>query len=50
MRIGDVVIYQGQRYILCGLDPMGVPERLAEIQDVQTGKRFRVPVAELTPA
>lgn len=50
MQLGDVVIYHGRRYILRGLDPMGVPERRAEIEDTQTGQRFRVPVAELTAA
>ncbi len=48
MRIGDPVIYQGRRYILRGLDPMGVAARRAEIEDVKTGKRFRVPVAGVT--
>jgi hypothetical protein len=48
MRIGDPVTYEGRRYVLRGLDPMGVPDRRAEIEDAETGERFRVPVSELT--
>ena len=47
MRIGDPVTYQGKRYILRGLDPMGIPDRLADIEDVETGEVIRVPFAEL---
>jgi len=50
MRIGDPVIYQGRRYVLRGLDPMGVPDRRADLEDVETGELIRVPVAELEPA
>ena len=47
MRIGDPVTYQGRRYVLRGLDPMGIPDRLADIEDVETGEVIRVPVSEL---
>ena len=50
MRIGDPVTYQGRRYILRGLDPMGVAGRRAELEDVKTGKRIRVPAADVAPA
>ena len=50
MRIGDPVTYQGRRYVLRGLDPMGVPDRNADLEDVETGERIRVPVADLEPA
>ena len=30
-----------------GLDPMGVPERRADLEDVQTGEALRVPIAQL---
>jgi hypothetical protein len=49
MRIGDPVIYQGRRYVLRGLDPMGIPDRLADIEDADTGAVIRVPVSELSP-
>jgi hypothetical protein len=47
MRIGDPITYQGKRYVLRGLDPMGIPDRLADIEDVETGEVIRAPVAEL---
>ena len=47
MRIGDPVTYQGRRYVLRGLDPMGIPDRLADIEDIETGEVIRVPVSEL---
>jgi hypothetical protein len=49
MRLGDTVIYRGRRYVLRGLDPMGVPDRLADIEDVETGEVIRAPVSELKP-
>jgi hypothetical protein len=49
MRIGDPVTYRGKRYVLRGLDPMGVPDRNADLEDPETGERIRVPVAELQP-
>ena len=49
MRIGDSITYQGRRYVLRGLDPMGVPERRAELEDPDTGKRIRVPISEIQP-
>jgi hypothetical protein len=47
MRIGDPVTYQRRRYVLRGLDPMGIPDRLAEIEDVETGEVIRVPISEV---
>ena len=47
MRIGDPVTHQGRRYVLRGLDPMGIPDRLADIEDVETGEVIRVPLSEL---
>jgi hypothetical protein len=47
MRIGDPVTYEGRRYVLRGLDPMGVPDRNADLEDCETGERIRVPVAQL---
>ncbi|MDX6438948.1 MAG: hypothetical protein QOF45_1531 [Gaiellaceae bacterium] len=49
MRIGDSVTYQGRRYVLRGLDPMGIPDRCADIEDVETSEVIRVPVSELVP-
>jgi hypothetical protein len=47
LRIGDHVVYDGRTYVVLGLDPMGVPGRRADLEDVETGERRRVPVAEL---
>ena len=50
MRIGDLLDYEGKRYILRGLDPMGVPDRRADLEDVETGESIRVPISELADA
>ena len=50
MRIGDLLDYEGKRYILCGLDPMGVPDRRADLEDAETGETIRVPIALLDGA
>ncbi len=50
MRIGDPLTYQGRRYVLRGLDPMGVPDRRADLEDTETGELIRVPLAELGAA
>jgi hypothetical protein len=47
MNIGDLVTYQGQPYVLRGLDPMSVPDRRAELEDPASGERIRVPLAEV---
>ncbi|MGH3072520.1 MAG: hypothetical protein ACRDNB_09680 [Gaiellaceae bacterium] len=50
MRIGELVTYAGRRYVVRGLDPMGVPDRRADLEDVETGARLRVRIAELERA
>jgi hypothetical protein len=47
MQIGDTVTYEGRLFVLRGIDPMGVPDRRAELEDTETGEVIRVPVAEL---
>ncbi len=47
MRIGEHLDYEGTKYIVRGLDPMGVPERRADLEDAETGELIRVPIAEL---
>jgi hypothetical protein len=49
LRIGDHVAYDGRVYVVLGLDPMGVPGRRADLEDLETGERLRIPVAELDP-
>jgi hypothetical protein len=50
MRIGDTVLYEGQEFILRGLDPMSVENRQAELQDPETGEVVRVPLDDVTEA
>jgi hypothetical protein len=47
MRIGDTVLYEGQEFILRGLDPMSVEDRQAELQDPDTGEVIRVPLDQV---
>jgi hypothetical protein len=50
MRIGETVIYKGRRWVLRGIDPMGVPKRRADIEDAETGELLRVPISDLSEA
>jgi hypothetical protein len=47
MRIGDHLTYEGRLFVLVGLDPMGVTDRRAELEDPATGERLFVPVCAL---
>ena len=49
MKIGDLVLHQGRCYYLRGLDPMSVPNRLAILEDAETGEEVSVPVDEIEP-
>jgi hypothetical protein len=49
MNIGDLVLYQGRRYYLRGLDPMSVPDRQAMLEDAETGEEVSVPIDEVEP-
>ena len=49
MKIGELVLYEGRRYYLRGLDPMSVPERQAFLEDAMTGEARAVPLDELEP-
>ncbi|HEY7794844.1 MAG TPA: hypothetical protein VIA10_12630 [Gaiellaceae bacterium] len=50
MRIGDTVIYRDEPYILRGLEPMGLPDRRADLEDPRTGEVIRVLLAEVQPS
>jgi len=43
MTIGDFVLYDGRRYRLRGIDPMSVTERHAELEELESSERLRVP-------
>ena len=47
MKIGDLVLHDGRRYYLRGLDPMGVPQRQAFLEDAFPGEARAVPADEL---
>ena len=47
MEIGDVVLFHGRTLRLLGHEPMSVPNRRAQVEDVATGERFDVPYDEL---
>ena len=49
MEIGDLVIWKGRAYVLRGLEPMSVPDRRAELEDVETGEHIVVPLTEVSP-
>jgi hypothetical protein len=49
MNLGDRVIYEGCAYLLRGLDPMSVPRRLAQLEDLATGEIVSAPFDELEP-
>lgn len=50
MHIGDKVLHRGRVFVLLGHDPMSVPDRLAQVEDPETGERLIVPLDELEPA
>ena len=43
MEIGEVLNYGGRSYVLLGMEPMSVPDRKAELEDVETGEILSVP-------
>jgi hypothetical protein len=47
MNIGEIVLYEGRQYFLRGLDPMGVPQRQAFLEDALNGEARAVPLDDL---
>jgi hypothetical protein len=47
--IGDLVLYQGRRYVLLGIDPMSVSDRRAELEDLESGEHVLVLFDEVEP-
>ena len=47
MNIGEIVLYEGRQYYLRGLDPMGLPQRHAFLEDALTGEACTVPADDL---
>ena len=50
MEIGDLVTFRGKTYVLRGLDPMGVDDRRAQLEDPETGQLLLVPFDEVEPS
>jgi hypothetical protein len=50
MEIGGNVNYDGKCYVLRGLEPMRVPDRRAEFEDLESGELISVPCACLGEA
>jgi hypothetical protein len=47
MEIGEVLIYNGRRYVLLGLQPMSMPDRRADLEDAETGEVVSIPCSLL---
>lgn len=47
MNIGEIVLYEGRQYYLRGLDPMGLPQRQAFLEDALTAEPRTVPADDL---
>jgi hypothetical protein len=39
--------WRGRECVVRGIDPMSVADRRVEVEDVDTGERFRIDLAEL---
>jgi hypothetical protein len=50
MTLGQIVIYEEKRYVLCGLEPMSVPNRHVLLQEPATGAIVWVPIELVTVA
>jgi hypothetical protein len=50
MKIGDLVTWSGRLWWLCGIDPMSVDQRQADLEDVQTGTHLWAPLEEVEEA
>ena len=48
--IGDLVSYGGRSWYLLGLEPMSVPERRVDLEDVRTGEHVTVPLTDVQRA
>ncbi len=49
MEIGTRVLWNGRVHHLRGWDPMGVPDRRADLEDAETGLLTVAPLAEVLP-
>ena len=47
MELGATVLYRDRPFVLVGVDPMNVPNRLAYLRDPVSGKVLEGPFAEV---
>ena len=45
--LGEPVSWRGRNCVVRGIDPMSVVERRVELEDVDTGERFRIGLGDL---
>jgi hypothetical protein len=45
--LDEPVSWRGRDCVVRGVDPMGVTERRLELEDVDTGERFRIHLSDL---
>ena len=50
MEIGDLVTWNGRRWIVRGFDPVSVTERTVALEDPDTGERVNAPLRDVTEA
>jgi putative acetyltransferase len=48
LRLGALISYHGRRYYVRGLDPLGVANPMAQLEDAETSERIQVPAAALS--
>jgi hypothetical protein len=48
-KFGTIVSYRGRLHAIVGVTPMSVTPQLVEIEDLESGRISRVPLADLEP-
>jgi hypothetical protein len=46
VKLGDIVIFGGERFFLRGIDPIGVRPRFVYLEDARTGRTLSVALDE----
>jgi hypothetical protein len=47
--LGQLIRWNGRLLRVCGFEPMSIPDRRIELEDVRSGELIRVPLVELAP-
>ena len=48
-RIDDILTHNGRSYRVRGFEPMSIPGRRADLEDLETGERVHVRITDLHP-